>query len=116
MKRNSIGYGRVVTHDLYDIADRLKEIDEDYFVFYSYRDKRYEVHHKGQRGDTFALAVPYDELDVRSLRLVRRTRPERAEKLIEEMEKQNREAEKRARDRAVENAALNTERIFSSFV
>ena len=27
-----------------------------------------------------------------------------------------REAEKRARDRAVENAALNTERIFSSFV
>lgn len=33
MKRNSIGYGRVVTHDLYDIADRLKEIDEDYFVF-----------------------------------------------------------------------------------
>ncbi len=116
MKRNSIGYGRVVTHDLYDIAERLKEIDEGYFVFYSYKDKRYEIHHKDQKGDTFALAVPYDELDERTLRLVRRTRAERAEKLIEEMEKQNREAEKRARDRAVENAARNTERIFTSCV
>ena len=41
---NLIGLGCVVENDLFDIAARLREIDSDYFVFYSYKRRRYEVH------------------------------------------------------------------------
>ena len=81
------GKGYEVTSDLYSIADRLKEIDNGYFIFYSYKNKRYEVHNKSQRGQTLSLVLPYKTLDERTVRLVRKTRSERMKSLIEEMEK-----------------------------
>lgn len=81
-------YYRIITQDLYGIAGRLKEIDRGYFAVYNPRKSRYEIHHKGQK-NTFCLAVPYDILDERTLRLVRRTRAERARELYEEIEREN---------------------------
>ena len=71
------GEGYEVTGDLYDIAWRIRAIDPLYRVWYSYRKRRYEVHHLGQKGDTYALTVPYGTLDERTLRLVRRTHAKR---------------------------------------
>ena len=83
------GKGYEVTGDLYSIADRLKEIDSGYFIYYSYKNKRYEVHNKSQRGQTLSLVLPYKTLDERTVRLVRKTRSERMKSLIEEMEREN---------------------------
>ena len=83
---------RVLTGDLFDITGRLRAIDADYFVAYNGRLHRYEVHHRRQRGGTFCLAVPYDRLDARTVTLVRRTRAERAAKLLKEYERDNRRA------------------------
>ena len=83
------GVGYEVTCDLYSIADRLKQIDNGYFIFYSYKNKRYEVHNKNQRGQTLSLVLPYKTLDERTVRLVRKTRSERVKSLIEEMEREN---------------------------
>ena len=111
-----IGKGYEVTVDLYDIAKRLREIDEDYFVFYSYKKKRYEVHNRSQRGNTLAFTVPYNELDTRTLSFARRTRRERAEKLMREMERENEilrrnevyMASKKAQSRAEESLKLRS--------
>ncbi len=83
------GVGYVVTNDLYSIADRIKEIDDGYFIYYSYKNRRYEVHNKNQRGRTLSLVLPYKRLDERSVRLVRETRSERMESLIRQMEEEN---------------------------
>lgn len=88
------GKGYEVKGDLYSIADRLKEIDSGYFIFYSYANKRYEVHNKNQRGQTLSLILPYAVLDERTERLVRKTRVERAKSLIEEMERENEKLER----------------------
>ena len=79
----------VIRNDLFDIAARLKSIDDGYFVVYNFRLHRYEVHHSRQRGSTFALSVPYPCLDVRTETLVRRTRAENAKRLMEETEREN---------------------------
>jgi hypothetical protein len=83
------GVGYEVTGDLYSIADRLKEIDEGYFIYYSYKNRRYEVHNKNQRGQTLSLVLPYKSLDERTVRLVRKTRSERMESLVKQMEEEN---------------------------
>ncbi len=85
-----IGKGRIITHDLYDIADRIKEIDEDYFIVRDYRTGKFQIHNSRQKGGTLALVLPFDRLDYRTIVSVRRTRAERKNKLLEEMERDNR--------------------------
>ena len=102
-----IGKGRVIESDLYDIAKRLKEIDPSYFVFYRYKSKRYEVHSNEQRGNSLCFVVPYDKLDGRVLSYALRTRRERAEEFLQEMERQN--ALKRAEE--IRKARLTAEKM-----
>ena len=108
------GEGYEVTADLYDIARRLREIDPDYRVWYSYRKHKYEIHNVGQRGDTYALTVPYGELDERTLRLVRRTRAENAAEFIREIERKNAALRKEKVRKVAECAAKNAEVALSA--
>ena len=107
------GKGYEVKGDLYSIADRLKEIDDGYFIFYSYKNKRYEVHNSNQRGQTLSLILPYPVLDERAVRLVRKTRVERVKSLIEEMDRENERLEREKtkaliskKQNALENALI----------
>lgn len=84
-----IGKGRIISRDLFDIADRIKEIDSGYFIVRDYISGKFQVHHGNQKGGTLALVLPFDRLDCRTLTLVRRTRAERKRQLIEEMERDN---------------------------
>ncbi|MBE5732946.1 MAG: hypothetical protein E7353_07955 [Clostridiales bacterium] len=97
------GVGYVVTSDLYSIADRLKEIDDGYFIYYSYKNRRYEVHNRNQRGRTLSLVLPYKRLDERTIRLVRQTRSERASSLISQMEEENARIERERMKQLVKN-------------
>lgn len=108
-----IGLGYEVKTDLYDIAARLREIDPCYRVYYSYVDKRYEVHDCSAAGNTLCLAVPYDKLDARTLLLVKRTRIERIDALMKEMERENEKKSKAQREKIVLDVAKAAERVYS---
>ena len=84
----------VITTDAFFISERVKEIDKGYFLLYNEAKKRFEVHHKDGRPDTFCLALPYDELDARTLDYVHKTRIANIDKLIAEIDKQNENLEK----------------------
>lgn len=95
--------GRVITDDMFGVCDRLKSIDDGYYVFLNYKTGKFEVHNKK---DTPSLCVvlPFDKLDERAVRHVRYTRAERAEKLIASMERENAKREAVMRDEAVRRA------------
>lgn len=73
---------REIKADLYGIARHIKQIDKSYRVVYDTRLKRFEVWHLGARSITPEVVVPYAELDYRTVNLVRATRVERAEGVI----------------------------------
>lgn len=81
-----------ITDDLYDVAARLREIDDRYEVWYDSIARRYEIHANG----ALQIAVPFAELDARTVSLVRKTRIERAERIIGQIDAANRLAERRA--------------------
>lgn len=83
-----------IEDDVYYICDRLKEIDESYFVLYNLSKKCYEVHSSNQK-NSYCFEVPYSVLDERTLVFARRTASSRRDKLIEEIEKNNEEVYKR---------------------
>ena len=95
-----------ITGDLYNISGRLKEIDSGYYAVYDYKLRRYEVHHIGQKGNTLCIVLPYDRLDARAIEHVRRTRAERREQIISDMERRNRELQ-RAEMKEVMRSAQN---------
>lgn len=95
----------LIENDLFGIGDRLKAIDPAYFVVYNRGRGRFEVHNSRQRRrDTLALAVPYRSLDARTVSLTLKTRRENIEKLVAEMELNNKRLEESSDKRVLDNA------------
>ena len=84
-----IGTYEIITADLFDISARVKEIDSCYFVVRNYKTGKFELHAAGQKGSTLALKLPFERLDARTVDLARKTRRERMDKLLAEMEREN---------------------------
>ncbi len=97
-----------IEHSLYDIPKRLEEIDSDLFVCLNTKTQRFEVHSLGNKGTTFCFSVPYDELDVRTIEVFRRSnlKTRSIKEIIWEMDRENelRERRNEARRRSEINA------------
>lgn len=55
-----------IENDLFGIADRLKNIDSDYAVFYDKKKCKFELHNMRLR-PTLQVVLPYPRLDKRAL-------------------------------------------------
>ncbi|MFA5453211.1 MAG: hypothetical protein WC248_06525 [Candidatus Methanomethylophilaceae archaeon] len=89
-----------VTTDVFDITNRIKEIDPNYFILWNRIKDRYEVHSKRYPSFTFCLVVPYSELDQRTLDLVWDTRAEKARELITKLNMENEHRDKKQEEYA----------------
>lgn len=77
-----------IKNDLFDVANRLKSVDETYRLFFNVEKQRYEVY-ENNHGFTLAFVVPYDELDARTIQYARFTRVENSKALFEAIENHN---------------------------
>ena len=86
-----------IRSDVFDIADRMKEVDERYLLFYNLDKARFEVRLKGREEE---IAVTWQgALDARLLQKLRETHVRRRDELIKEIERSE------ARAQANEDAA-----------
>ena len=74
-----------IYNDLYDVCDRVKEIHPDYEIYYDTTGKRYEVFAKGK----LQVVCPYEKLDARLIDYLYKTRIERLDKILKEIDDQN---------------------------
>lgn len=81
--------------DPFFICQRLKEIDRSYFVMFDLEKKNYQLHSSEQRGNSYCLTFPFDCLDARAVEHARKTRVENEEKIIEEIDRENKRLEKK---------------------
>lgn len=92
----------LLENDPFYISSRIKEVDENYFFVFNSKEKRFELHNSAQKGSTFALVVPYEVLDERAIFLARKTRKENIDKLVREMDEENRRCEESLKKQAFE--------------
>ena len=85
---------QLIDHDVFFIAQRIKEIDKSYFIVLNFAKGKYEVHSLAQKDISYCFTVPFDSLDERTLFYALKTRSENVEKLIEEIDKQNQKLQK----------------------
>ena len=98
---------REIKEDLFDIAHRLREIDDRYRVYRNLKLNRFEIHANG----VLQLAAPFDRLDARTLELVRSTRLEYAENLIKDMDRHNGALKKVEENAAREKILTEVEKV-----
>ena len=98
---------KLITDDLFDIANRLKSVNESYAVYYNTEKQRFEVHDSA-RG-CLAFVVPYDELDARTVEYALYTRVENVKQIAAEIEAHNQRVENEQFAEAFERAAVTVE-------
>lgn len=79
----------LVRSDSLGITDRVKEIDNSYFILLNRKSEKFEIHSSLQKDGTFCLELPFPFLDARTLTYVRKYRRERINDIIEEMDREN---------------------------
>lgn len=78
-----------IVGDPFFIAERLREVDGSYEIYFNLVTKSYEVHSTEQIKNSYCFKVPFDTLDERTIFHAKRTRAENRDKLIAEIEKEN---------------------------
>ena len=78
-----------ILNDVFFISDRIKEIDENYKIYFNSEKNKFEIHNIGQIGDSYCLAVPFQYLDLGAIDLVKKTLSINGEKLLEEIDLNN---------------------------
>lgn len=71
------------------IAERLREIDESYYIVYNTDRSCYEVHSNAQKGGTFCFGVKDNALDARVIDYALKTRSDKADEIIAALDKEN---------------------------
>ena len=92
---------------MFGVCRRLKAIDDGYFVFLNYKTGKFEVHNRRSHPNTLCLVLPFETLDERTVNRVLYTRAERAEQIMEQMEREN-AARERERKRKAMDAILSS--------
>mgnify|MGYP003295530954 CR=1 FL=1 len=78
-----------IENDCYFVAQRLKEIDDSYEVYFNTYTNSYEVHSSEQAKNSYCFKVPFDYLDERTVDYARKTRAANRDNLIKEIERNN---------------------------
>ena len=89
-----------IEKDVFSVADRLKEVDERYRVYRNTLAHRFEVY----VGEALQFVVPFQKLDARTVEYARKTRIERVNKIVQELDKENDLLEKRKNRAIIDNA------------
>ena len=83
-----------IESDVYDIVDRIKEIDEGYFIIYNTKSRCFELHNYNQ-ADTYCLRIPYDCIDERVIDLIYNSLSSNIDVIIENIDNNNELIEKK---------------------
>ncbi|MBQ9791098.1 MAG: hypothetical protein IJW28_00770 [Clostridia bacterium] len=79
----------IINNDLYNISNRIKLIDKDYFIVYNFQNNKFEIHNYKNARNTYSLTIPYSVLDNRTIDYVQKTHISNIDKILNEMENNN---------------------------
>lgn len=102
-----------INSDLFNISKRLKTIDKNYFIVFSNKYNRYEIHNSSQVFNTLSVICPYKTLDKRVLDFVLQTKVENSEKILNEIEANNMQLQNDAQQKALDKSESMLKDIYS---
>ncbi|MGN0771846.1 MAG: hypothetical protein ACI4MI_04605 [Christensenellales bacterium] len=102
-----------IDNDLFDVAARIKSIDDNYQIYFNRGSGSYELHNL-RCYPTKQADIPFARLDCRTVDWVRKTRVQNMEELIAEMNRHNEKIERNNRNEQLQRADLIIENTMRS--
>lgn len=100
-----------IENDIFFLAQRLKEVDDGYFIALNTKTKNFEVHNQNQPISSFCLLVPKNKLNPGLVEYVRKTRCSRQKNIIEQMEIENQKLQKENQNKILAEAQEKFEEL-----
>ena len=100
-----------IESDVFDIVDRIKEIDEAYYVVYDVMKNCFEIHNYNQIS-SYCLTVPFCCLDNRVLDILSWSESRNIDKIVEGIDNNNKNIENNNRIKINEITEFNSKEIF----
>lgn len=97
----------LIKSDVFNINERIKQIDDGYFIIFDVFKKHFEIHNEKQIKNSYCLTWK-KELDSRVLEYVEKTIIKNSEKILSEIEENNKKVESESN----KNIADKTEFMF----
>ena len=82
-----------IESDVFDIAKRLKQINESYYILFDTSKQKFELHSNEQQ-NSYCFSYPFQNLDNRFLDMVYTTNIRYIDNIIEDIDKNNIEIER----------------------
>ena len=98
-----------IEQDVYNISQRIKEIDRNYYIVYDTSKQKFEVHSSTQIGSSYCLTLPQTQLDERTLKYVRETLSTNIDEILDKIENDNKILESATKTSAFSDIAENLE-------
>ncbi len=95
-----------VKDDLFGIAERIKSIDANYKIYFNGDTHRYELHNT-RSNPSFQLVFPYASLDKRAVDYTLESDIKNKEKILRQIEENNRRLEEEHAAKLFEKAMQN---------
>ncbi len=101
---------QIITHDVFNISSRIKQLDNNYYIVYDTKLNRYEIHNKKYK-DSLCLVVPYKNLDCRTIELVRKSQD--VEKCLNDIEVNNAKINQRNKQNLLDKTTYQLNEIYN---
>ncbi len=101
-----------IESDVFDIVNRIKEIDDGYKIMLNLKTGRLEVHNTKQQ-NTFCFVINGDSLDERVIDKIYSTLSSNIDNIMEEIDNNNQLIEKKSRDKLKDYTDYMSREIYS---
>lgn len=105
---------KIMNSDVYNICNRVKDIDKNYYIVFNTSNSKFELHNTSQLGSSYCLTVPYDNLDVRLLNYIHKTKNTNIEIILNEIERDNKIRENSEKNAVLSDFNASLERVLKN--
>lgn len=78
-----------IKKDLFNIAQRIKNIENGYTVYFNTKNKKFQIHNKDQLRNSYCATIPYDSLDARAIDYLNQTHTRNSKKIFKAIDENN---------------------------
>lgn len=98
-----------IEHDVFNIVNRLKTINKNYFVLFNLKTKKFELHNKSTK-NTLCLILPFERLDARTITHVLKS--EKIDECLKEIEIVNEKISKSNKEKLEDKVKYQLKEIY----
>lgn len=78
-----------IINDVYNISNRIKEIDRDYYIVFNTSKNNFEIHNSRQKSNSYCLTLPNSKLDAHTLLFVQKTKVKNIDEVLKNIDIEN---------------------------